>query len=202
MPHRVALDTMGCLLNQAETAILQSRFLDRGYALADGPAEADLYVLHTCTLTTHATLKCRRRLRQVIRQNPAACIAAIGCYAQTDAAELSRVEGIDYVIGTADKMRLADIVTTPARQAQPVVMTGRTMPAAFTIEGAGYDPLHTRANLKIQEGCDFACAFCIIPRSRGRARSRDFGDLIREASTLAALGHREIVLTGVNIGTY
>jgi len=200
--HRVVFETMGCRLNQAETAILQSRFVEKGYALTNDPAQADLFVLHTCTLTTQATAKCRRRLRHVIRQNPAACIAAIGCYAQTDADELARVEGIDYVIGTADKLRLADIILTPARQAQPVVMTGRTTPAAFTIEGAGYDPLHTRANLKIQEGCDFVCAFCIIPRSRGRARSRDFADLVREARTLAGLGHREVVLTGVNIGTY
>ncbi len=200
--HRVAFETMGCRLNQAETAILQRRFLDRGYTLADDPADADLFVLHTCTLTTLATAKCRRRLRHVIRKNPSACVAAIGCYAQTDAEALARVEGIDYVIGTADKLRLADIIATPVKQAQPVVMTGRAAPAAFTIAGTGYDPLHTRANLKIQEGCDFVCGFCIIPRSRGRARSRNFADLVREAKTLAALGRREVVLTGVNIGTY
>jgi threonylcarbamoyladenosine tRNA methylthiotransferase MtaB len=200
--HRVAFETMGCRLNQAETAILQSRFVERGYTLTNDPAEADLFVLHTCTLTTHAAMKCRRRLRHVIRRNPAACVAAIGCYAQTDAAELARVVGVDYVIGTADKLRLAEIIVTPAKQSRPVVMTGPATPATFTMEGTGFDPLHTRANLKIQEGCDFACAFCIIPRSRGRARSRQFGDLVREARMLVALGHREIVLTGVNIGTY
>jgi threonylcarbamoyladenosine tRNA methylthiotransferase MtaB len=200
--HRVLFETMGCRLNQAETAILQSRFVERGYALADDPSEADLFVLHTCTLTTHTTAKCRRRLRQVIRQNPAVCVAAIGCYAQTDAAELAQIEGVDYVVGTADKLRLADLITTPAKPARPVVMTSRATPSAFTIAGAGYDPRHTRANLKIQEGCDFVCAFCIIPRSRGRARSRDFADLVREARTLTARSHREIVLTGVNIGTY
>jgi threonylcarbamoyladenosine tRNA methylthiotransferase MtaB len=200
--HRVLFETMGCRLNQAETAILQSRFVAKGYALAHDPADADLFVLHTCTLTAQATAKCRRRLRTVIRKNPSACVAAIGCYAQTDAAELAQVAGVDYVIGTADKLHLADIIATPAKQARPVVMTGRATPAAFTVPGTAYDPRHTRANLKIQEGCDFVCAFCIIPRSRGRARSRDFDDLVREARTLTALGHREIVLTGVNIGTY
>ncbi len=200
--HRVVFETMGCRLNQAETAVLQSRFLEKGYALADDPAEADLFVLHTCTLTAQATRQCRRRLRQVIRKNPTACVAAIGCHAQTDAGELARLEGVDYVVGTADKMRLADIIPTPARQARPVVITRRASPAAFTMEGAGRYPHHTRANLKIQEGCDFACAFCIIPRSRGRARSRSFEDLVREARVLATAGHREIVLTGVNIGTY
>lgn len=193
---------MGCRLNQAETAVLQSRFLARGYALADDPAETDLFVLHTCTLTDQAAQQCRRRLRQVMRINPAACVAAIGCHAETDAGALAHLGGVDYVVGTADKMRLADIITTPARQAQPVVITGRITPDAFKIEGAGRYPRHTRANLKIQEGCDFVCAFCIIPRSRGRARSRSFDDLVREARTLATFGHREIVLTGVNIGTY
>jgi threonylcarbamoyladenosine tRNA methylthiotransferase MtaB len=200
--HRVAFETMGCRLNQAETAILQSRFVARGYALADDPEEADLFVLHTCTLTQHATAKCRRRLRHVIRRNPAACVAAIGCYAQTDAAELAGISGVDYVVGTADKLRLDEIITSPVKQASPVVLNGAASRGAFTVPGAGYDPLHTRANLKIQEGCDFVCAFCIIPRGRGRARSREFGDLVREARELAARGHREIILTGVNIGTY
>jgi len=200
--YRVAFETMGCRLNQAETAILERRFVEKGYALIEDPADADLFVLHTCTLTTHAATMCRRRLRQVIRRNPNACVAAIGCYAETDAAELARVEGVDYIVGTADKLRLADIVKIPARQAQPVVITRRARPEAFVIEGAGRDSMHTRANLKVQEGCDFVCAFCIIPRSRGRARSREFNDLVREARTLSSLGHREIVLTGVNIGTY
>jgi threonylcarbamoyladenosine tRNA methylthiotransferase MtaB len=200
--HRVFFETMGCRLNQAETAVLQDRFLEKGYTLSDDPADADLFVLHTCTLTAQATQQCRRRLRQVMRKNPAACVAAIGCHAQTDAAELAQLEGVDYIVGTADKMRLADIIPTPARQAQPVVITGRMTPDAFTMEGAGRYPHHTRASLKIQEGCDFVCAFCIIPRSRGRARSRSFDDVVREARRLATCGHREIVLTGVNIGTY
>jgi threonylcarbamoyladenosine tRNA methylthiotransferase MtaB len=200
--YRVLIETLGCRLNQAETAVLESRFVAKGFGLAGSPDDADLFVLHTCTLTQQASARCRRRLRSVIRRNPSACVAAIGCYAQTDAAELARIDGIDYIVGTADKLRLADIIASPAKQARPVVMTGAASRAAFTVEGTGYDPVHTRANLKIQEGCDFACAFCIIPRSRGRARSREFADIVREARLLAARGHRELVLTGVNIGTY
>jgi threonylcarbamoyladenosine tRNA methylthiotransferase MtaB len=200
--HRVAFETMGCRLNQAETAILQGRFLARGFALAEDEENADLFVLHTCTLTAQATAKCRRRLRHVIRRNPSACVAAIGCYAQTDAAELARVDGLDYIVGTADKLALADIIVTPAKQPRPVIVTRAAVRDTFTVEGTGHDPHHTRANLKIQEGCDFVCAFCIIPRSRGRARSREFADLVREARELARAGHREIILTGVNIGTY
>lgn len=200
--HKVAFETLGCRLNQAETAILQRRFLERGYAVTNDPLEADLYVLHTCTLTTHSTARCRRHLRRVIRANPQACVAAIGCYAQTDAAELARIPGVDYVVGTAEKLRLADIIAAPVKRAAAAVVNPVADARAFTIAGEGYYPLHTRANLKIQEGCDFVCAFCIIPRSRGRARSREFGDIVREARSLALAGHREVVITGVNIGTY
>jgi threonylcarbamoyladenosine tRNA methylthiotransferase MtaB len=200
--HKVAFETLGCRLNQAETAILQNRFLAKGYAVTGDPLEADLYVLHTCTLTTQSTSKSRRRLRWVIRRNPGACVAAIGCYAQTDAGELARIAGVDYVVGTADKLNLAEIIPAPAKLAETVVLNAASPARGFTIDGAGHYPLHTRANLKVQEGCDFVCAFCIIPRSRGRARSREFADIVREARALASRGHREIVITGVNIGTY
>ncbi|HEX5131111.1 MAG TPA: tRNA (N(6)-L-threonylcarbamoyladenosine(37)-C(2))-methylthiotransferase MtaB, partial [Candidatus Krumholzibacteria bacterium] len=102
---KIAFETMGCRLNQAETAILQSRFAAQGYVLTTDPLDADLYVLHTCTLTAQATAKCRRRLRWLIRHNPGACVAAIGCYAQTDADELANIPGVDFVVGTADKLR-------------------------------------------------------------------------------------------------
>ncbi len=193
---------MGCRLNQAETAILQSRFAAKGYAFTTDPADADLFVLHTCTLTTRATARSRQRLRSVIRRNPDACIAAIGCYAQTDAEELARIPGVDYVVGTAEKLRLAEIIPTPVKLPETAILNGPATEDAFEIEGAGHYPLHTRANIKVQEGCDFVCAFCIIPRSRGRARSRAYDDIIREARELAAAGHREIVITGVNVGTY
>jgi threonylcarbamoyladenosine tRNA methylthiotransferase MtaB len=199
---KVAFETLGCRLNQAETAILQDRFRTKGYAVVADPVEADLYVLHTCTLTTQATSKSRRRLRWVIRRNPDACVAAIGCYAQTDAEDLARIAGVDFVVGTTEKLRLAEIISSPAKLPEPLVINAAAPAGAFTIEGQGRYPLHTRANLKVQEGCDFVCAFCIIPRSRGRARSRDFGDVVREARSLAAAGHRELVITGVNVGTY
>lgn len=200
--YKIAIETMGCRLNQAESAILQSRFAAKGYALTTDPLAADLFVLHTCTLTTQATVKCRRRLRWVTRRNPDACVAAIGCYAQTDAAELARVPGVDFVVGTADKLRLADIIPSPVKLPEATVINHPAIRDGFEIEGAGQYPLHTRANIKVQEGCDFVCAFCIIPRSRGRARSRSYHDILREARELAAAGHRELVITGVNVGTY
>jgi threonylcarbamoyladenosine tRNA methylthiotransferase MtaB len=200
--YKIAFDTFGCRLNQAETATLNDRFRARGYEVTQDPLEADLYVVNTCTLTSQATSKCRRKLRSVIRANPDACVAAIGCYAQTDAESLASIEGLDYIVGTNDKLRLAEIIPSPVKLPEPLVVHNPVAKDTFTIDGAGYYPVNTRANLKVQEGCDFVCAFCIIPRSRGRARSREFGDVVREARALAASGHRELIVTGVNMGTY
>jgi threonylcarbamoyladenosine tRNA methylthiotransferase MtaB len=105
-------------------------------------------------------------------------------------------------VGTADKLRLADIIPAPVKLPETTVINNTVTRHGFQIDGVGAYPLHTRANLKIQEGCDFVCAFCIIPRSRGRARSRDYNDIVREARALVGLGHRELVITGVNVGTY
>lgn len=163
---------------------------------------ADLVVVNTCALTSPASSKCRRRIRSVIRRNPDACVAAIGCYAQTDAETLKDLKGLDYIVGTADKLRLAEIITTPVKLPDPVIVQGPVVNDTFTIKGAGHYPWNTRANIKIQEGCDFVCSFCVVPRGRGRARSRVFVDILEEARTLAGSGHRELIVTGVNIGTY
>jgi threonylcarbamoyladenosine tRNA methylthiotransferase MtaB len=200
--YKIAFETFGCRLNQAETATLTGQFLARGYEVTNDPLSADLYVVNTCNLTSPATSKCRRRIRSVIRRNPDACVAAIGCYAQTDADNLKNIEGLDYIVGTSDKLRLAEIIREPVKLPEPQIVNNPVDKDTFTIGGAGHYPWNTRANLKVQEGCDFVCSFCIVPRSRGRARSREFGDILEEATALAASGHRELVITGVNMGTY
>jgi threonylcarbamoyladenosine tRNA methylthiotransferase MtaB len=202
MKYKVAFETLGCRLNQAETATLNRGFLDKGYEIVADPLHADLCVINTCALTSQAASKCRRKIRSILKKNPHACVAAVGCYAQTDVDILKNIEGIDYIVGTADKMRLPDIVPSPQKLPQAVVLNDRITDESFLIPGAGHYPFHTRANVKIQEGCDFVCSFCIVPRSRGPARSRGFKDILREARELVGLGHRELILTGVNMGTY
>lgn len=202
MGHRVAFETLGCRLNQAESAALARSFLARGYELAAEAAEADLCVINTCSLTGQAASKCRRRIRSLLRSNPSLCIAAVGCYAQTDAEILMEIEGLDYIVGTADKLRLAEIIPVPAKRPRPEVVMGKFVRGAFRSPQWAYYPCNTRANLKIQEGCDFICSYCIIPKSRGPARSRDFADILAEAEALVKEGHRELVLTGINVGTY
>ncbi|MEJ2722562.1 MAG: tRNA (N(6)-L-threonylcarbamoyladenosine(37)-C(2))-methylthiotransferase MtaB, partial [bacterium] len=169
MPYKIALETFGCRLNQAETAVFARQFTTRGYELVKDPAAADLFIVNTCTLTHHATSKCRRMIRSVIRRNPGACVAAVGCYAQVAIDELKTIEGLDYIIGTADKMRLGEIIREPSKQPEPVVVTRRAARERFTIDAPGLYPSHTRANLKVQEGCNCVCSFCIVPRSRGPA---------------------------------
>jgi len=202
MAFTVAFETLGCRLNQAETAVFTRQFLGEGYRLVDDCTEADLCIINTCTLTHHATSKCRRLIRSIIRRNPDACVAAVGCYSQTNVDELKTIEGLDYIVGTEDKMRLTEIIADPLKRHDPVVVVNPAAREHFTIDSVGYYPAHTRANLKVQEGCSFVCSFCIVPKSRGPARSRDFDDVVREARALANEDHREIIVTGVNVGTY
>jgi threonylcarbamoyladenosine tRNA methylthiotransferase MtaB len=202
MSYTVAFETLGCRLNQAETAVFVRQFIDKGYRWIPSSDDADLCVINTCTLTGQATAKCRRLIRSIVRRNPDACIAAVGCYAQTSAEELTTITGLDYIVGTSDKMRLTEIIPSPVKLPEPVIVRSKAARESFTIDGAGYYPVHTRANLKVQEGCAFVCSFCIIPRSRGPARSRDFDDVLREARLLVTEGHRELIITGVNVGTY
>ena len=202
-PLRASFYTLGCRLNQAETATISATFAARGYTIVDFGADTDVCVINTCSVTEGAEAKCRQAVRAVLRRSPQAYVAVTGCYAQVGVETLQRIEGLDLIVGTEDKMRLAEFIETPQKQGKPRVVHGTKISRdAFTMEVIGDYSGQTRANLKIQDGCNFACAFCIIPFARGGARSRRLDDIVREARGLVAKGHREIVLTGVNIGTY
>lgn len=199
---RALLHTIGCRLNQAETALLGDQLRSRGYDLVEFGRPADLVVLNTCSVTDNAEADCRSLIRKIRRASPDAFVAVTGCYAQTGADVLQQMEGIDLIVGTQYKMDLPRYLTSLERRAAPAVLHTRTVSRDdFTIEGIGeYDG--TRANLKVQDGCNFMCSFCIIPFSRGHERSRRPDDLLREAEGLVARGHRELVVTGVNVGRY
>ncbi len=201
---RVAFSTIGCRLNQAETALLKDSFRRRGFHPVDYGQEIDVLVLNSCTVTDGAEADCRRVVRQTLRQSPRAFIAVTGCYAQTGLTVLRQIEGIDLIVGNQFKMQLPDLVsegTLTKKSTMPSVHHDRIDPENFVLEGVG-DYSTARANLKIQDGCQFMCAFCLIPFARGRERSRLLDDAIREAEGLVQKGHREVVLTGVNIGQY
>ncbi len=202
---RASLYTLGCRLNQAETAVLADRLADQGYEIVAFGQPADLVVFNSCSVTADAERDCRYLVRRTLRRAPRAFIAVTGCYAQTGLDALSRVSGIDLILGNQFKMNLPAYLPMPAslakRPVPTVLHTKRIDRDEFVQDGAGRCD-GTRANLKIQDGCSFMCAFCNIPFARGGERSRRFEDALREAEALVARGHRELVLTGVNIGRY
>lgn len=202
-PLRASFHTLGCRLNQAETASIRATFAAKGYTIVEYGEATDVCVINTCSVTEEAEAKCRQTVRAVLRHSPEAYVVLTGCYAQVGVEALQRIAGVDLIVGTAHKMQVAELIDVPHKTAQPrVVHSPKIERGDFTVEGIGLYDAHTRANLKIQDGCNFACAFCIIPFTRGGARSRTLDDIVREAEGLVRHGHRELVLTGVNIGTY
>jgi threonylcarbamoyladenosine tRNA methylthiotransferase MtaB len=202
---RASLHTLGCRLSQAETSMLAASLKLKGYRLVEYGEETDLLVLNTCSVTENAEKDCRYAVRKTLRHSPHAFVAVTGCYAQTGAAQLQTVPGIDLIVGTQFKMNLPDYLPAPAKlqkQPEPELRHSRTIDREdFVLPGTAYSD-STRALLKIQDGCDFMCSFCLIPFARGRERSRTLDDVLREAQDLTDHGYRELVLTGVNIGRY
>ena len=198
---RASLYTVGCRLNQSETQTISEMLGQSGYSIVPFGEKADLGIINTCTVTREADAKCRQVIRRFIRKNPEAYTAVIGCYSQMGTKSISEIPGVDLIVGNAEKLSVLDYVEQ-GKSARPVILRDRIDRENFTIQIAGELPYPKRANLKIQDGCDFMCSFCIIPFARGRARSREFHNTIEEAENLAAREVREIVLTGVNIGTY
>jgi len=202
---KVVFHTIGCRLNQAETAVLVDRLKTMGYERVAFGQPTDLLILNTCSVTEGAEVDCRRAIRRTLRQSPQAFVAVTGCYAQTGLQVLQAIPGVDLVLGNQFKMDLPGYVrpeTLAKRNSSPTVYHSRTIAREdFSQEGVG-DYSATRANLKIQDGCNFMCSFCLIPYARGRERSRQIDDALREAEQLVDRGHKEVVLTGVNIGQF
>ncbi len=198
---RASLHTLGCRLNQSETLLMQQRLRDEGYEIVPLGESADLGIINTCTVTNLADAKCRQTIRQFVRKNPEAYTAVVGCYSQMGSKEIASIGGVDLIIGNQDKMSVVDFIGQEKNE-KPVIIRDKISQSDFSISFVGDAPFNQRANLKIQDGCSFVCSFCIIPFARGASRSRDYQNLIDEAKAKAAQGVREIVITGVNIGTY
>ena len=198
----ISFNTLGCRLNQSETAVIQRTFESGGYKIVDFNQPADVVVINTCTVTEHGDADTRHLVNKINRINPRARIALIGCQAQIQKEKLLNLSNVHWVVGNAKKMDLVSILNDSAFAQGPQVIAPTIPRTSFTLPIAGVDRDHTRANLKIQDGCDFFCSFCEIPYARGRARSREFEDILREAKALVTAGHKELVLTGINLGTY
>lgn len=199
MSHRsnrtVALTTLGCKVNQADSDDWLRQFSRRGYEVVDFDQTADAYIVNTCTVTHVADRKARQLLRQARRQNPAALVVATGCYASVAPDDLARQVDVDLIVGDRDKPRLVDLV-------HEKLEGDDEQPHEALADGPRLFGARHRGFVKIGDGCDKFCSFCIIPYARGRARSADPESVVRRVSELAEAGFREIVLTAVHMGTY
>jgi threonylcarbamoyladenosine tRNA methylthiotransferase MtaB len=198
---KASVHALGCRLNQYEAVEMEGRLKSSGYDIVSFGEEADLGVINTCTVTNEADSKSRNVIRRFIRKNPQALTVVVGCYSQVNANRIAMIDGVDYIIGNHDKMNFLNYIGDEKPEV-PVIIRERISREDFSIGFVGEPKFEQRANLKIQDGCDFMCSFCIIPFSRGRARSRETNDLLDEANRMITNGVREIILTGVNLGTY
>ncbi len=198
----IATHTLGCKLNFAETSNLQKQFVAAGFGIVDFHEKADIYVINTCTVTSVAEKKCRNAIRQAVSQNPQAIVAVIGCFAQNDAGQIAAIPGVSIILGNEQKHRLLEIVTDireQQRQTKPLYIN-TDEPRSFQLSYSGGD--RTRTFFKIQDGCDYFCSYCAIPFARGRSRSATIAETVAVAREIATTGTREVVLTGVNTGTF
>lgn len=200
---RIKFHTLGCKVNQYETEAMEELFLRDGYQLANGEEMADVVVINTCTVTHTSDAKSRQQIRKMKRENPNAIIAVVGCYAQVAADALSALPEVDILLGTKGRQRLPALVeqvcSTGERQIAVKDLDTATDFDALTIET---EQSTTRATVKIQEGCDMFCSYCIIPYARGHIASRPLPSILQEAKALAARGFQELVLTGIHVASY
>jgi len=200
---RVAIETLGCRLNQYESGALLEALRLAGHTAVAPDDAPDLVIVNTCTVTTEADADSRQVIRRVVRRNPSARVVVTGCYAQVAPGEVASIPGVDLVAGNSEKGRLLELIRDSARREAPLI-------AVTDIEGhRRFDPLpppvwgsRSRALLKIQDGCSYRCSFCIIPETRGPNRSQPVEAALRDLRALLDAGYPEVVLTGVHLGTY
>jgi threonylcarbamoyladenosine tRNA methylthiotransferase MtaB len=199
----VAFHTLGCKVNHYETEAIWQLFKEAGYERTEFERTADVYVINTCTVTNTGDKKSRQIIRRAVRQNPDAVICVTGCYAQTSPAEIMAIPGVDIVVGTQDRSKMLGYIEEYKTERQPINAVRNIMKTRVYEElDVPYFTDRTRASLKIQEGCNNFCTFCIIPWARGLMRSRDPQEVIRQAQQLVDAGYKEIVLTGIHTGGY
>ena len=200
---RIAITTLGCKINQYDSAVIQERLAALQHSFVPFDEKADFYIINGCTVTDRADWEARQLIRRAKRTSPEARVLVTGCYAQVNPEEVSRLPGVDFVVGLNRLDDLLRFVTDPSRSEQPQIVVGNVREErGVSVSGASSLPSHTRAFLKIQEGCNYSCAYCIIPTARGRSRSIPVEEIIRQIRSLAERGFMEVVLTGIHLGGY
>lgn len=198
---KVKFITLGCKTNYYESQAMSELFRKKGYEITEGKEPADIYVINTCTVTGTGAQKSRQHIRRAKKENPDSIVAVCGCYAQTEPEKVAALGGVDVIIGTNGKKSIVELVEAAQK--------GIRTPFKDELDGADYEELgitceqsRIRAAIKIQDGCDNFCTYCIIPYARGRVRSRDPENILKEVRRLAESGYPEIVLTGIHLDSY
>ncbi len=200
---KVAFMTLGCKVNQFETETMEGLFKQKGYSVVPFEEAADAYVVNTCSVTSLGDRKSRQMIRRAHRMNPEAVIAVCGCYAQVSPEEIKAIEGVRVVLGTKDRGSIVECVEQALEETGQLVRIENVMEKSDFEDIPIYDsPTRTRAFLKIEDGCENFCSYCIIPYARGPVKSRVPEHVRREAEKLVAMGFQEIVLTGIHLGAY
>lgn len=201
-PKTVSFYTLGCKLNYSETSSIGRLFEDAGYQEIKFDQGADICVINTCSVTDFADKKCRQIVRRALRKTPEAKVVVIGCYAQLKPQEISEIPGVDLVLGAAEKFRILEFVEQLEKApGKGMVQAGEVKEANIFKHAFSFGD-RTRSFLKVQDGCDYKCAFCTIPMARGKSRSDTVESVVENARQIAKMGVKEIVLTGVNIGDF
>jgi len=199
---KVAFYTLGCKLNFAETSTIGRQFETAGYQRVAFEDAADIYVINTCSVTDHADKKNRNIIRSALRKNPDAYIIVVGCYAQLQPEEIAAIDGVDLVLGAAEKFNVHQYIGDLSKQSGPGTIHSCAIEETDFYTGAYSMGDRTRAFLKVQDGCDYKCTYCTIPQARGISRSARLEQVVDQAQKLVQEGAVELVLTGVNIGDY
>lgn len=202
MARTVAFHVLGCKVNQHEAHGLEELFRRAGYEVVDFTDPADVYVIHTCTVTHLSDRKCRQAIRRAVRTNPQAVVAVSGCYAQVAPEDIQNIPGVDVIVGSTDRHRLVELVAEARSRQQPVYQVRQWRGEEEFEELPVYRWGRARAFVKVEEGCEEGCTYCIVPRARGPVRSRRPERVVAEVERLVNSGYKEIVLTGVHLGAY
>lgn len=201
-PKTVAFHTLGCKLNYSETSAIARQFESAGYGVVKFQEGANIYVINTCSVTDFADKKCRKIVRQALRHSPNAYVVVTGCYAQLKPEEISEIPGVDLVLGAAEKFKMLQYIDDLSKAPSKGLVNAGAIQEANSFTNAFSFGDRTRSFLKVQDGCDYKCSFCTIPLARGKSRSNTVAQVVANAQKIVALGVKEIVLTGVNIGDF
>ncbi len=198
---KVAFYTLGCKLNYSETSTISRMFETKGYQKVEFDQNPDIFIINTCSVTENADKKCKKIVKEAKKISPNAYVTIIGCYAQLKPKEISEIEGVDAVLGAAEKFRLIELLDGFAKEQETKIIASEIQ-NANTFNNAYSINDRTRTFLKVQDGCNYGCAFCTIPLARGKSRSDSIENILVSAKEIAQTDVKEVVLTGVNIGDF